>query len=99
MTATELSKKLAISAATLRSWEKHFAIWLSPDYKTDKIYSQSAFQQFAVIKYLITERGFTVEGALKEIERRESMDGDQVFLIEKLHSLRGFLIDLREKLD
>jgi len=98
MTGTELTKKLGITATTLKTWEKHFVNWLSPDYKKGRVYAQGAFEQFVVIKYLVVERSFTLNGALKEIERRENMDGDQVFLIQKLQSLRSFLVDLREKL-
>ena len=99
MTASELISKLDINNATLKSWEKNFASWLSPDYKKGKDYSEIALKQFSVIKYLIQIRGFTVAGALKEIERQENMDGDQVFLIQKLQGIRAFLTDLRKQLD
>ncbi len=99
MTSTELSKKLGISAVTLRSWERHFSDWLGEDYKEGKNFSREAVQKLAVIHYLIVERSFTVVGAMKEIERRENMDGDQVFLIEKLQSLRNFLLELKAELD
>jgi hypothetical protein len=99
MTATELTTKLGISNATLKSWEKNFAAWLSPDYKEGKIYTEIALKKFSVIKYLLQERGFTTAGALKEIERQENMDGDQVFIIQKLQGLRTFLLELRKQLD
>jgi DNA-binding transcriptional MerR regulator len=99
MTATELTSKLGISNATLRSWEKNFAVWLDPNFKDGKIYQEIALKQFSVIKYLIQVRGFTTAGALKEIERQENLDGDQVFLIQKLQEIKAFLIDLRKELD
>jgi len=98
MTVTELTSKLGISSATLKNWEKHFATWLSPEYKNGKIYTEVALKQFAVIKYLLQERGFTTAGALKEIERQENLHGDQSFLIEKLQGLRSFLLELRKQL-
>jgi len=99
MTASELTSKLAISSATLKNWEKNFVSWLDLDYKNGKTYNEIALKQFSVIKYLIQERGFTVSGALKEIERQENMHGDQSFLIQKLQGLRSFLIELRNQLD
>jgi DNA-binding transcriptional MerR regulator len=99
MTATELTSKLGISSATLKNWEKNFTAWLDPDYKNGKIYAEIALKQFSVIKYLLHERGFTIAGALKEIERQENLHGDQSFLIEKLQGLRSFLLELRNQLD
>ena len=99
MTATDLTSKLGISSATLKKWEKNFNSWLSTDYKNGKIFTEIALKQFSVIKYLLQERGFTIAGALKEIERQENLHGDQSFLIEKLQGLRTFLLELRKQLD
>lgn len=98
MTATELAEKLNISTAMLRKWEKHFGEMLSSDYKQGKSYTESGLRQFRVIQYLLEARGFTLEGALKEMKRQESLDGEQVMVIQKLESLRGFLVGLKEQL-
>jgi len=98
MTASELAEKLNISTAMLRKWEKHFVEMLSPDYKDGKKYTSTGVQQFLAIKYLLDERGFTLDGALKEMQRQESLDGEQGLVIRKLESLRGFLTDLRGQL-
>jgi DNA-binding transcriptional MerR regulator len=98
VTASELAEKLNISTAMLRKWEKHFAEMFSADYKDGKTYTESGVQQFLVIKYLLDERGFTLEGALKEMQRQESLDGEQGLLIRKLQSLKDFLVDLKGQL-
>lgn len=99
MTAAELSKKLGITTEMLNQWEEFFAEWLSDDYKEADDYTKKSLKYFMVIKYLIQERGFTPEGALKEIRRRENLDEEQINLIEKLQDLRDFLVDLRTSLD
>jgi hypothetical protein len=99
MTATELSKKLGITIEMLQQWEESFAEWLQDDYKEGETYTKKSLKYFMVIKYLIQERGFTPEGALKEIRRRENLDEEQIDLIQKLQDIRDFLADLRSSLD
>jgi DNA-binding transcriptional MerR regulator len=99
LTAAALARKLEISSSTLRNWEKSFAEWLSNDYKSGKEYTPSGVQQFHAIKYLLHERGFTIDGAQKEMQRRENLDEEHQEVIGKLKQLRSFLFDLKEQLE
>jgi DNA-binding transcriptional MerR regulator len=99
LTAAALAKKLEISSSTLRNWEKSFAEWLSNDYKNGKEYTPSGVQQFHAIKYLLHERGFTIDGARKEMERRENLGAEHQEVLSKLKKVRAFLVDLKDQLE
>lgn len=98
LSAAALAKKLEISTATLRNWEKGFAEWLSADYKEGRSYTKVGVQQFIAIKHLLHERGFTVEGAKKELQRYNNLEGQQVEVISKLRQLRSFLEELKTQI-
>lgn len=98
LTAAALARKLEISSSTLRNWEKNFADWLTEDYKSGKEYTDSGVQQFLAIKYLLHERGFTMDGARNEMQRRENLGAEHQEVLGKLKKLRGFLVGLKEQL-
>lgn len=99
LTAAALARKLEISSSTLRNWEKSFIDWFTDDYKSGKEYTPAGIQQFQAIKYLLHERGFTIDGARKEMQRRENLGEEHQEIIGKLQKLRGFLVGLQEQLE
>lgn len=99
LTAAALARKLEISSSTLRNWEKNFADWLTEDYKSGKEYTPAGVQQFLAIKYLLHERGFTMDGARNEMKRRENLGAEHQEVLGKLKKLRGFLVGLKEQLE
>ncbi len=99
LSAKTLAQKLEISTSTLRNWEKNFEEWLSADYKSGKSYTPKGVQQLSAIKYLLHERGFTIEGARKEMTRRENLNEDQQEVLTKLKKLRQFLVGLKQQIE
>ncbi|AFC25525.1 MerR family transcriptional regulator [Saprospira grandis] len=98
MKPKELAEKLDVSTATLRNWAREFAFFLGKKGRKATDYTEHGVQRMLVVKYLLHEKGFTVEGAKKEIHRRANLDQSHQQMIEKLEEIRHFLLGLQADL-
>ncbi|WCL80434.1 MerR family transcriptional regulator [Saprospira sp. CCB-QB6] len=98
MKPKELAEQLDVSTATLRNWAREFAFFLGKKGRKDTDYTEHGVQRMLVVKYLLHEKGFTVEGAKKEIHRRANLDHSHKQMIEKLEEIRHFLRQLQTDL-
>ena len=81
---------------TLRFWEKEFE-FLTPkkNNKGTRKFTAQDIDKIELIHFLVKERGFTLEGAKKEIQSKNS---SQHQIIKRLKSIREELLRIRENL-
>ena len=65
----ELAERLKIERFIIRFWEKEFGIKTSRSQGRQRYYDELDLEKFILIKELLYERGFTIAGAKKELER------------------------------
>lgn len=78
----EISEMFNVSKSLIRFWETEFDL-LKPhkNSKGDRRFTQQNIDQFRTIYHLVKERGFTLDGAKREIKTNKE------FLTKKLHAV------------
>ncbi len=96
---SETAEMFKISKSQIRFWEKEFDI-LKPhkNSKGERRFTRQNIQQLETIYNLLRDRGFTLDGAKKELKRRKNTGKEKLAYIEKLKSIRTFMEELKEKI-
>ncbi len=63
----EISKKLGVSSAVLKRWEKAIPVFRPVVRNGRKFYSQEDFKNFERLKRLIVDEKFSIEGARERL--------------------------------
>ena len=95
----EIAEMFEVSKSLIRFWENEFEL-LKPhkNSKGDRRFTQQNIEQFQTIYYLVKERGFTLEGAKKEIKREKKRQKEKGKMIDQLKNLKTFLGEIKEKI-
>ena len=95
----EVSKLFGVSKSLIRFWETEFD-FLKPhkNSKGDRRFTKQNLEQFQLIYHLVKEKGFTLEGAKKEIAANKTRFAERKKIIERLQKVKGFLAELREEI-
>ncbi|MBX2814590.1 MAG: MerR family transcriptional regulator [Saprospiraceae bacterium] len=98
-TIGEVSEIFDVSKSLIRYWESEFTI-LKPhkNSKGDRRFTKDNIEQLQLIYHLVKERGFTLEGAKKELRMNKSRYLQRKKLTEKLTGLKKNLVKLRDQL-
>lgn len=64
----ELAKNLEVEDFVIRFWEKEFKIKSQRSQGGQRFYSEQDFEKFKLIKNLLYEKKFTIEGAKGELK-------------------------------
>lgn len=93
----EVATQFNVSTSLLRFWESEFDI-LSPkkNRKGNRLFTDKDIKNLKLIYHLVKERGYTLEGAKRKIRENKSTTVDNIEIIGKLKSLRGFLVEMKE---
>lgn len=100
----EVAFTFKVAPSLIRFWEKEFEI-LSPqkNRKGNRQYTNSDILNFKLIYHLVKEKGYTLQGAKEFL--KENKNQPQVIqakepneIKDSLLKLKGFLIELRDKL-
>ncbi len=96
---SEVSELLNIAPTVLRFWEGEFSS-IQPTKGRNGIrrYTSNDIQDILLIHNLLKERGFTIEGAKKEIKTAQLQIKQQKILVKKLRAIKSRLINLRDQL-
>lgn len=96
---SEVAKMFDVSKSLIRFWESEFDI-LKPhkNSKGDRRFTRQNIQQVQIIYQLVKERGFTLEGAKKEIKLNKTRLKEKQLLTERLQQLKHFLQELRDNI-
>jgi DNA-binding transcriptional MerR regulator len=88
-----------VSASLIRYWESEFTM-LRPkkNRKGDRQFTKKDIEYLERIFTLVKERGFTLEGAKKELKSKKLSTFSKKELIQKLIKLKNRLEGLRDSL-
>ena len=95
----EVAELFNISKSLIRFWEKEFDI-LKPhkNSKGERRFTRDNLEQIQLIFHLVKERGFTLEGAKREIRQQRALLKQKQQMIEKLKRLRNFLKEIQNNI-
>ena len=98
-TIGEVADMFNVSKSLIRFWESEFDL-LRPhkNSKGDRRFTKQNITQFNTIYHLVKERGFTLDGAKKELKANKDAIIKKQKTLESLRKLRGFLDDMKEKI-
>lgn len=92
----EVAAMIGVSNSLIRYWESEFKT-LKPQ-KTrrgDRKFTKKDIEELAKIYTLVKERGFTIEGAKKELTRMSTSDDTTTEIKDRLIKIRKELITLK----
>ena len=92
----EVAKMFEVSKSLIRFWENEFD-FLKPhkNSKGDRRFTVQNLEQLNLIYELVKERGFTIDGARKEIQRLQQWEKEKEEWIGRLEQLKKGLQELR----
>ena len=100
-TIQEVSKELGVPYSTLRYWEKEISR-LKPRRTSTGIrrYSKEDVVLLKHIIYLSRDKGYTLDGVKKVLGTQETKSDEvDMEVISTLKNVKGFLLDLKTKLN
>lgn len=95
----EVAKMFGVSKSLIRFWESEFD-FLRPhkNSKGDRRFTKQNLEQMKLIYHLVRERGFTLEGAKRELKRLKEVERERTAVVDRLEALKGFLESLRKEI-
>ena len=97
-TIGEVADMFGVSTSLIRFWESEFQ-FLKPhkNSKGDRRFTKQNIEQVQLIYHLVKEKGFTLDGAKKEIKENRIKLLAKTHLIKTLTDLRLKLLDLKNR--
>ena len=98
-TIGEVAEDFNVATSLVRFWESEFDI-LSPkkNKKGNRQFTKSDIQKLKLIYHLVKERGFTLQGAKDMLQNSPDELQDKMEMIASLHSVKEFLLRLKEEI-
>ncbi len=95
----DVAEMFQVNTSLIRFWEKEFDI-LKPkkNKKGNRLFTQEDVTNLRMIFHLVKEKGYTLEGAKKILEKKENEIGAAVEVKNTLLRLRAFLEELKNQL-
>lgn len=95
----EVAEMFRLSKSLIRYWETEFT-FLNPrkNKKGDRLFTKENIEQLQIIHSLVKNRGFTLEGAKRELRKHKKRLKRQQELVRELQSLRKQMQDLHAQL-
>ena len=96
---TEVAAMFDLENSTLHHWEKEFDV-LKPRKNSagDRTYTKQDIEVVQRIFFLLKTKGYTTDGARKILLKGNTSVDNNIKVIEKLKSIRGFLSEIRDSL-
>lgn len=95
----EVAELFGLKTSVIRFWETEFN-FLKPhkNAKGDRRFTKANIEQLRLIHHLVKERGFTLEGARKEISTSKSAVKERIEMLDRLRAIRARLVNLKNTL-
>ncbi|RAV97939.1 MerR family transcriptional regulator [Pseudochryseolinea flava] len=95
----EVAEMFSVAPSLIRFWESEFDI-IKPkkNRKGNRQFTREDIDNVRTIYHLVKEKGFTLQGAKEMLRNDNEAVRDKMEMIESLKKVRGFLVQLREKL-
>lgn len=92
----EVADMFGISKSVIRFWENEFdSLRPHKNSKGDRRFTLQNIEQLREIHTLVKERGFTIDGARRELKRQKAKEKERKIRIEQLKKLRSFLVEMK----
>ncbi len=92
----EVAKMFDVSRSLIRFWEKEFdTIKPRKNRKGNRLFTKKDLEALQVIYHLVKEKGYTLDGAKKQIKEQKDQVDDNFDMIQSLKKIRTFLVDLK----
>ena len=95
----EVAEMFSVAPSLIRFWESEFDI-IKPkkNRKGNRQFTREDIDNVKTIYHLVKEKGFTLQGAKEMLRNDNEAVRDKMEMIESLRKVRGFLLQLKEKL-
>jgi len=95
----EVAELFEVNTSLIRFWEKEFDI-LKPakNKKGNRLFTRADIDNLRIIYHLVKERGYTLQGAREHLRANREEVLNRVAVIDSLHSIRSFLLEIRDQL-
>lgn len=100
-TIGEVADMFEVSTSLIRYWEGEFpSIKPAKNRRGERKFVLKDIEQIKLIYNLVKERGFTLEGAKKELQemKSNSQDAGEDKILKKLQSLKKNLLELKNSI-
>lgn len=100
-TIREVAQRFSVAPSLIRFWEKEFSGILQPhkNSKGARRYKEEDIAQLSYIYSLVKKKGYSLEGARNVIQNHGNhLEIKPAEVIQRLHTLRTFLTQLKEQL-
>ena len=99
-TIGEVAKMFDVNTSLIRYWENEFDI-IKPkkNKKGNRMFTKNDLDNLKIIYHLVKERGFTLDGAKKKLRENKQDVINEQEIIQHLHEVKSFLLDLKKSLD
>ena len=95
----EVAEMFGVSKSLVRYWESEFpSLKPSKNSKGDRRFTKENIQQLRIIYDLVKERGFTLDGAKKEIKNKRKLFTQKEDIRNKLSQIKKGLLKLKSEL-
>jgi len=92
----EVAKMFDVSRSLIRFWEKEFdTIKPRKNRKGNRLFTKKDLEALELIYHLVKEKGYTLDGAKKQIKSQKDQVDDHFDMIQSLKKIRTFLVDLK----
>jgi DNA-binding transcriptional MerR regulator len=95
----EVADMFHVAASVIRYWETEFPV-LHPakNSKGERKFTAKDIEILQQIYHLVKEKGFTIDGAKKELESRKAEKKEMGLLLKRLKELKRKAKDMRDNL-
>lgn len=96
----EVAEMFSVSTSLIRHWESEFS-YLKPkkNGRGDRRFTTQNIAQLNDIYHLVKEKGYTLEGAKKELKALHKKEKSKSQILKKLNVIKKRLDDLSKSLD
>lgn len=96
----EVSDLLGVAQSQLRYWESEFnQLKPAKNNRGERKYTKKEIAIIDEIQYLLKERGFTIDGAKKELSHAKSEAKSSTEVIKKLKSIKNRLLSIKGEIE
>jgi DNA-binding transcriptional MerR regulator len=95
----EVAEMFNVAPSLIRFWESEFDI-IKPkkNRKGNRQFTKEDIDSVRTIYHLVKEKGFTLQGAKEMLRNDVQAVRDKMEMIDSLRKIRGFMVELRDKL-
>jgi DNA-binding transcriptional MerR regulator len=95
----EVAEMFNVAPSLIRFWESEFDL-IKPkkNRKGNRQFTKEDIDNVRTIYHLVKEKGFTLQGAKDMLRNDTQAVKDKMEMLESLRRVRGFLMEMRDKL-